>query len=52
VLDYSINNSMPSEIYTDKKRMKQVILNLVSNAIKFTFEGSITVKVDIIEQDK
>lgn len=32
-------------ILTDKKRLKQIILNLVSNAIKFTFNGQITVKI-------
>lgn len=32
------------EIFSDKKRLKQVILNLVSNAIKFTTNGTITVR--------
>jgi len=39
------------EIYSDKKRLKQVILNLVSNAIKFTTNGTITIKGKLIRDD-
>ncbi|MCF7923399.1 MAG: PAS domain S-box protein, partial [Candidatus Marinimicrobia bacterium] len=34
-----------SEIQTDPGKLKQILLNLVSNAIKFTEEGTITIKV-------
>ena len=32
-------------IKTDKKRLNQVLLNLVSNSLKFTQQGSITIQV-------
>ena len=31
------------EIFSDKKRIKQILLNLVSNSLKFTFKGHIQV---------
>jgi signal transduction histidine kinase len=34
-------------IYADKLRLNQILLNLVSNAAKFTHEGSITIKPEI-----
>ena len=41
------------KLLTDKKRLKQVLLNIISNSLKFTMSGSITVftvlKGDMIE---
>ena len=44
-LEYHIDNSIPTLI-GDSYRLRQILLNLVSNAFKFTQQGSITIKVD------
>lgn len=40
--------ALPQTILTDPTRVKQIINNLISNSIKFTEEGSITLKVGMI----
>ncbi len=48
-LEVAIPDSTPS-VYCDRTRIRQVILNLVSNAVRFTEEGGIAVRVTTQEQ--
>jgi HAMP domain-containing protein/signal transduction histidine kinase/CheY-like chemotaxis protein len=40
--------SLPASIRTDEKRLQQVVLNLLSNAFKFTSEGGVTLDVKCV----
>ena len=44
---YDIDPKMPHKLYGDAQRIRQIILNLMNNAIKFTEEGFVKLKVEV-----
>ncbi|MBV8520026.1 MAG: response regulator [Acidobacteria bacterium] len=44
-LSYSVSAEVPEVVWGDPLRLRQILVNLVGNAIKFTQEGEIAVRV-------
>jgi len=43
-LRLDVDSALPAMIVTDKERLRQVVTNLVSNALKYTYEGAVTLQ--------
>jgi len=51
ILTKEYDERIPHSLIGDPLRLHQIILNLVSNAVKFTLKGNITVSVQLIDED-
>ena len=51
-LTVDVNPNLPVGLYGDNIRIKQVMVNLANNAVKFTREGNVHVKVDFRQTDE
>jgi PAS domain S-box-containing protein len=49
-LEVDLSEEIPHLLLGDQLRIKQILLNLMGNAIKFTGQGSVTLSAHILEQ--
>ncbi|EAR84981.2 response regulator receiver domain protein (macronuclear) [Tetrahymena thermophila SB210] len=50
-IDFNFDQEIPLIIHSDPMRLKQVVINLISNAIKFTNKGFISVNLDLEDEN-
>lgn len=46
-LEFAVDGEIPQTIETDAQRLRQIVTNLVGNAIKFTRQGSVRVRLRV-----
>lgn len=49
-LNVDSDKNLPAKLYGDEVRIRQIIVNILNNAIKYTEKGSVTLKVSMAEQ--
>lgn len=50
-LKLSVDRAMPSRLWGDDVRIRQILVNLMTNAVKYTEKGSVTLKVSATTEE-
>ncbi len=51
IFRYEIDPNLPLEIVADEKRLRQVLINLLGNAIKFTDQGEVKLQIFVVNSN-
>jgi Signal transduction histidine kinase len=51
-LNINIDPNIPSELYGDDTRINQIVMNLLTNAVKYTEKGSVSLSIEGREKDE
>lgn len=46
-----VDESLPTELIGDEKRIKQILINILANAVKYTNEGSVTLSASGVRME-
>ena len=50
-LELNVSRSLPSQLYGDEVKLRQILINLLNNAVKYTEKGSVILKVEGHRED-
>ncbi len=50
--DYDIDEDLPAHMYGDEPKVKQILMNLLTNAVKYTDLGGLTLSVSILSKEE
>ncbi len=51
-LDIDVDKTIPHILFGDEIRIKQCVLNILNNAVKYTEEGSVTLSINHVDMEK
>ncbi len=47
-----LSSDVPLELLSDENRLRQILINLLNNAIKFTEKGEVLIKIELVNREE